>query len=84
MFSFYFSRFLDRLPLVGHLRRRRRLHAMRIALHSLPQFHQTVFRLMRFEGLSSTTAAEQLGVSLRQIEDALAEVLVALVEATRR
>lgn len=84
MFSFYFSRFLDRLPHVGNLRRRRRLHAMRIALHSLPQFHQVVFRLMRFEGLSSTAAAEQLGVSLRQVEDALAEVLVALVEATRR
>lgn len=84
MFSFYFIQFLDRLPFIGRLRRRRRLQAMRIALHSLPQFHQTVFRLMRFEGLSSTAAAEQLGVSLRQVEDALADVLVALVDATRR
>ncbi|MBB3860885.1 DNA-directed RNA polymerase specialized sigma24 family protein [Novosphingobium hassiacum] len=83
MFPFDLSQFLDRLLLVGHLRRRRRLHAMRIALNSLPTFHQTVFRLIRFEGLSSTAAAEQLGVSLLQVEDALADVLVALVEANR-
>lgn len=83
MFPFVLSQSLDQLPRVGHLRQRRRLRAMRFALRSLPQLHPTVFWIMRFGGLSSAAAAEQLGVRPCQGEDALADVIVALVKASR-
>lgn len=63
---------------------RRRRKAMQAAIDALPEFHQRVFRLLRFENLPIETVAERLHCEPATVEVAFAEVLIALVRSCDR
>lgn len=60
---------------------RRRRKAMQAAIDALPEFHQRVFQLLRFENLPINTVAERLHCEPATVEVAFAEVLIALVRS---
>lgn len=59
----------------------RRRKAMQAAIEALPEFHQQVFQLLRFENLPITKVAERLHCEPVTVETAFAEVLIALVRS---
>lgn len=75
---------LEQLPLLKRWTMRRRLVRMRKALLALSPLHQSVFHMIRFEGMSVHQAAQQLRLPSRGVEKLLTEVIIALAEAARR
>lgn len=56
---------------------------MQAALSRLSPFHQNVFRLIRFDGLTIEAAARELSVTPDMVHEALVDVLLALGRANR-
>lgn len=78
-----FASLLETLPLIQRWIRRRRLARMRKALLASSPLHQSVFRLIRHEGMSVEQAARHLHLPSRRVEKLLTEVIIMLTEAAR-
>ena len=72
-----------KLPFVTRWIRRRRLARMRKALLASSLLHQSVFRLIRHEGMSIDRAAWHLHLPSQRVEKLLTEVIIMLTEAAR-
>ena len=61
---------------------RQKLDHLLAALRELPDKTQTIFRLHKFDGLSQTQVATQLGISISSVEKHLSSALKHLVAST--
>lgn len=75
---------LEKLPLLKRRKMHQRLSRMRHAMLALTPLHHSVFRLIRFEGLSVAAAASELDLPPQRVQELLTEVIIALAEAARR